>query len=198
MIRFSCPQCGQRLKVPEEKAGGSILCPCCGVPSVAPAAAAAGRGEAVGLPPAQESESARGLFRGMSRRVRWAVVLVAGAGAGGLLLPALSPLLPLPRSVAAAAADWAVPLVACSVVLLLAILYGHATGCPACGRWWSRLEVENRLVGREQLDGGGVPSGGSLSRTTYRCQSCGHRWSVTDAEEYPETRRDLSRGTEAE
>ena len=30
MIHFSCPQCGKALKVPEEKAGRSVLCPRCG------------------------------------------------------------------------------------------------------------------------------------------------------------------------
>jgi hypothetical protein len=127
----------------------------------------------------------------MSSRVRWAVVLVAVAGGGGLLLPALSPLLPLPRSVAASAKGWAVPLVACSVALLFAILYGHATGCPACGKWWSRAQVENSFVGRELFDKGGVPFGRSLFRTTYECGGCRHRWSVTSAEEHPESRRDL-------
>jgi hypothetical protein len=127
----------------------------------------------------------------MSSRVRWAVVLVAGAGAGGLLLPALAPLLSLPRSVAASTTDWAVPLVACSIVLLFAILHGHATGCPACGKWWSRALVENSFVAQERFDRGGVPFGRSLFQTTYQCGGCGHRWSVTNAEEYPESHRDL-------
>src|SRR5215469_9838457 len=40
VLRFSCPQCGQRLKVSEERAGGSVVCPRCGAPSVVPAAGA--------------------------------------------------------------------------------------------------------------------------------------------------------------
>ncbi len=190
VIRFSCPQCGKKLKVPEERAGASVLCPRCGEMSVAPAAAAAGTGETVRQSPTQYPEQVPGLLRGMSSRERWAVILVAGAGVGGLLLPALSPLLPFPQ-VIASAAGWAVPLVVCSTVLLLAILYGHATGCPACGKWWSRAEVENGFVGRETFDRGDVSFSRSLFRTTYQCNACGHRWSVTNADEYPESPRDL-------
>src|SRR5262249_34364674 len=140
----SCPRCDQRFKLPEEKAGGSIVCPRCGVPTVAPAAGASETSEARRLAQAQGAEQAQGLFQGMSSRVRWAVVLAAVAGACGLLLPTLS-LLPVPRDVAASAWGWAVPLVACSVVSLLAVLYGHATGCPACGKLWSRAEVATSL-----------------------------------------------------
>jgi DNA-directed RNA polymerase subunit RPC12/RpoP len=189
MTRFPCPQCGKVLQVSGEQVGRPVTCPRCGEPSVAPAPAAAERDEAGRPPPTQQSEPARGLFRGMSSKVRWAVALVAGAGAVTLVLAALSPLLPAPRGVARAAADWAVPLAACSIVLLLAILYGHATGCPACGRWWSRAEVERGYLGREVFDKGGVSFGRSQSRTTYQCGGCGHRWSVTDTEEYREPAR---------
>jgi hypothetical protein len=120
----------------------------------------------------------------MIGRERLAVALVAVPGVGALLLPALSPLLPAVRGVAAVAADWAVPLVACSAILLLAVLHGHKTGCPACGKWWSRAEVGRGLVDGEKSDHGATPSGRSLERTTYRCAGCGHSWSVTDAEAY--------------
>jgi hypothetical protein len=104
----------------------------------------------------------------MSGRVRWGVGLLAGAGAASLLL----------------AGDWAVPLAVCSAFALLAILHGHATGCPACGKWWSRAEIEKRLVAREEFDEAGTPVERSLDRTTYQCSGCGHRWSVTDTQEY--------------
>jgi hypothetical protein len=100
----------------------------------------------------------------MSSRERWCVVLVAGAGASCLLLPA----------------DWAVPLALCSAIVLLAILHGHATGCPACGKWWSKAEVEKRLVAQAGFDEGGIPVEKPLDRTTYQCSGCGYRWSVTD------------------
>jgi hypothetical protein len=103
----------------------------------------------------------------MSGRVRVAVVLTAGVGVGSLLL----------------AGDWAVPLAACSAVVLLAILHGHATGCPACGKWWSMAQVEKRLVRQAGDDEAGVPFERSVEQASYRCASCGHRWLVTDTEE---------------
>jgi DNA-directed RNA polymerase subunit RPC12/RpoP len=167
VIRFSCPQCGKAFELPEEKAGRPVVCRHCGELSLAPASTAACRDEPQRRSPPEESAQSRGLFRGMSNRVRWGVALAAGAGAGGLLL----------------AGDWAVPLGVCSTVVVLAILYGRATGCPVCGKWWSREEVERRLVPREGSDGEGVPFAGFLDRTTYRCAGCGHRWSVTDTQE---------------
>ncbi len=115
----------------------------------------------------------------MSRRVRCAVALVASAAAVSLLLAFLSPVLPLSQGAAEAVAGWAGPLAAISTVLLLTLLYGHATGCPACGKWWSRSEVVGRSVGREVF-AKGEPFGNALPRTTYQCDSCGHRWSVTN------------------
>jgi hypothetical protein len=102
----------------------------------------------------------------MSGRVRWAVAGVVVVAAGSLLL----------------AADWAVPLVAASAFALLAILHGNATGCPACGKWWSRVVVKKDLVSRGASDETGAPYERSVDRTTYRCAGCGHVWSVTDTE----------------
>jgi DNA-directed RNA polymerase subunit RPC12/RpoP len=170
MIRVSCPQCGKAFKASGEEAGRPVVCPRCGELSVAPASAA-GRDEPARRPPLKESQPSRawfrGLFRGMSTRVRWAVALTAGVVAGSLLF----------------AGDWGVPLAVCSAVVLLAILHGHATGCPACGKWWSRAQLDRRLVAREGFDEAGVPFERSLEQTTYQCASCGHRWSVTDADE---------------
>jgi DNA-directed RNA polymerase subunit RPC12/RpoP len=168
VIRFSCPQCGKAFQVPGEKAGRPVGCPRCGERFVTPASAVAGRGEPERRSPPEESEQPRGLFGGMSSRVRGGVALAAGAGVGSLLL----------------AGDWAVPLGVCAVLALLAILHGHATGCPACGKWWSRAEVEKGLVAQEGFDEAGAPVERSLDRTTYQCGGCGHRWSVTDTQEY--------------
>src|SRR5262249_50288019 len=119
----------------------------------------------------------RGLFTGMSRRERWAVALVVGAGAIGLLLGVLP---------VAAVAQWKGPLAARSVALLLAILHGHATGCPACGGGWWRGGVARGLVARKLSEQDGGPLGKSLCRTTYACENCGHRWVVADTDDYPE------------
>jgi hypothetical protein len=179
VIRFCCPQCGEPLQVPGEQAGEPVVCPRCGERSFAPpASTAAGRDEAERPSTAQPVGRARGPLRGMSRRVRWAVALVAGTAAVSLLLASLSRFLPVTPGVAEAA-DWAMPLAGFFTVLLLAFLHGHATGCPACGRWWSRAEVVGRSVGRKAFVNGGVPLG-KLPRTTYQCGGCGHRWSVTD------------------
>ena len=179
MIRFACPQCGKRLKVIEEKAGLLVRCRRCGeqcvAPAVVPASAAAEGDEPVGQSPRQEPDLRRGLFQGMSRRVRWAVSLVTAVGALAFLLHVVG----LPEAVA----PWALPVAACSAVLLLAILHGQATGCPECGQWWSRTEVEKVLVDREAFDEDGIPVARSVSRSTYECSGCGHRWSVLDSEE---------------
>ena len=191
MIRFCCPQCGEALQVPGEQAGKPVVCALCGARSFAPAAStAAERDEAERPSPAQPSGRAREPLRGMSRRVRWAVALVAGAAAVSLLLASLSRFLPVPPGVAEAA-DWAMPLAAFFIVLLLAFLHGHATGCPACGQWWSRAEVVGRSVGRKVFVSEGVPLG-KLPRTTYQCGGCGHRWSVMDREEFRESARNRS------
>jgi hypothetical protein len=126
----------------------------------------------------------------MSVRVRCAVALVAGAGVASLALALLSPFLPLSGGTAEAVADWGMPLAGVCAVLLLGLLYGHATGCPACGRWWSRSEVVGRLVGREGSAKGGLPFAAALSRTTYQCGGCGHRWSVENASVVREPARD--------
>jgi DNA-directed RNA polymerase subunit RPC12/RpoP len=165
VIRFSCPQCSKAFKVSGKNAGRSVACPRCGERFVAPAPAA-GEDEPERRPPPEETEPSRGVFRGMSNRVRWGVALVAAAGIASFLL----------------AGDWAVPLGICSVLALLAILHGQATSCPVCGKWWSREMIEKGLVARGGLDEGGVPVEWSLDRTTYQCGSCGHRWSVTDSE----------------
>ena len=180
MIHFPCPQCGKMLKVTEESGGKPIPCRRCGelcVAPVAPAPAASGGDERQVRSRAVDADRPRGLFTGMSRRERWAVALVVGAGAIGLLLGVLP---------VAAVAQWKVPLAVCSAVLLLAILHGHATGCPACGRWWSRGEVAREFVARELSEQDGGPLGKSLCRTTYACENCGHRWVVADTDEYPE------------
>jgi hypothetical protein len=116
------------------------------------------------------------------------MALVTGAATLSLLVASLSCFLPIPAG-AAEAAGWAMPLAAFFIVLLLALFYGHATGCPACGRWWSRTEIVGRSVGREVFVNGGVPLG-KLPRTTYQCGGCGHQWSAADREEFREPTRD--------
>ena len=187
MIRFSCPQCGKTLKVPEQNAGKSIVCPRCRERSPAPAteerpltAASPGRHGTRDLEPPQ------GLISGMDWRVRAAVAVVAGVGALGLLWPVLSSLWSVRGSVPDATTPWAAILVTCSVVLLLVILYGQGTSCPSCRAWWVRTKVETEFVDREVFDKGGVPFGRSLYRITYQCDSCRYKWSVSQTDEYRE------------
>jgi len=183
VIRFTCPQCGKSLKVSEERAGMLVLCRRCGeqcvAPAVAPASAAAEGEEPVERSPGQEPDLRRGLFPGMSRRVRWAVGLVTAVGTLSLLLHIIG-------VVAEAQVPWALPVAISSLILLLAMLHGHGTACPECGRWWSRKEIEKALVDQEAFDEEGLPVGRSVSRSTYECRGCGHRWSVIDSEENQE------------
>jgi ssDNA-binding Zn-finger/Zn-ribbon topoisomerase 1 len=193
VIRFDCPQCGKRLEVVEEKAGKAVACPRCEERLLAPAASA--EREETEQPtqaapePSGRADRPRGLWlwSGMSRRVRFAAAGLAVVGALSLLLAALAP------DRGGAVTPWAMILFPCCSVLLLVILHGQATGCPSCGRWWARTKVETEFLDREVFDKEGVLVGRSLYRTTYECDSCRHRWSVTQADEYPEPCRPRER-----
>ncbi len=164
MVRFSCPQCGKTFKRPGDDADTPAACPRCG------GLALPATGEAEGRSTPATSASAPPLaprrFGRRGRRLVVGVALVLGA-VGGVYVWA---------------PDWTLPAVACSAVTLLAMLHGHGTGCPACGRWWARAEVEKGLVTREDRDAQGVACETLLSQTSYRCTGCGHRWSETVAE----------------
>jgi hypothetical protein len=71
-----------------------------------------------------------------------------------------------------------------SLLLLLAILHGHATGCPSCGKWWVRRRDETQFVGRQLFHKGGVPFARATYRTSYTCGTCGHHWSAEHTDEY--------------
>jgi DNA-directed RNA polymerase subunit RPC12/RpoP len=172
VIRISCPLCAKAFKISEEKAGRAVTCPRCGE-LVAAKTSAAGKDEPRRRSPTPEPEQRRGLFRGMSRRVRWAVAGVVGVGAASLLL----------------GVAWGVPVFICSVLVVLAVLYGQATGCPACGKWWARMLLKKDLVVREALDEAGVPCEKLMDQTTYRCAGCGYTWSVMDTEAIQESGR---------
>jgi hypothetical protein len=107
-----------------------------------------------------------------------------------LVLAIAAPLLPGLARRADAVTGWAHLLVPASVLLLLVMLYGHGTGCPACGWWWARRKVDTEFVDREVFDKAGVPFVRSTYRTIYRCNSCRHRWSVACTDEYKEFLRD--------
>src|SRR5262249_28440551 len=186
MIRFRCPQCEKSVKVPEDRAGGVVRCPRCNARCEAPAhasAATAARTSSGGAPPGAEGrgrhgravgDEAPGLFSGMGRRERRALAGAATVGIVSLLLPFVAPLFPGGEAVGARATAWAVFLVPCSLMLSLAILYGHATGCPSCGRWCGRRSVESEFVDRVGFEKGGVPYARATYRTTFECAFCSH------------------------
>jgi len=198
MIRFRCSHCDKTLKVPDDKAGATIVCPRCARFSVAPAETAmAGPEEqhqhhqAVGGAVAhQHDDEAPSLFSGMTQGMRWAVALVAGVGVLSLLLVIVPSLVPALAAVGDVATSWAIPLVPCSVVVLLVILYGHGTSCPACGKWWARCESESKFVDRERFDKDGVRFARSIYRIGYICNCCRHKWSATRTDEYKDVVRD--------
>jgi DNA-directed RNA polymerase subunit RPC12/RpoP len=188
VIRFRCPSCGNRLKVTGEKAGRPVTCPGCRERCVVPAESdgpeTGGDGGPAVTSRCAEADQAPGLFAGMSRRVRRGVALLAVAAPLGLLLGVLHPLLPGGAGVSDAAAQWAMILGMCSLTALFTILYGQGTGCPSCGMWWSRMKYGTELAEREVVDKRGVSFGKSLLRITYVCKECGHRWQVSETEEY--------------
>jgi hypothetical protein len=126
----------------------------------------------------------------MRRWERAAVAAVAGLGVLGLLLPVVASLLPGGGALAAGATPWAMVLVPASLILLLVMLHGRATGCPACGRWWARTKKGSEFVGREVFDKGGVSFARATYRTTFACGSCGHRWSADSSDEHKDFVRD--------
>jgi len=175
MIRFHCPLCGKKLKVAEANAGKPITCRGCRQRRVAPEESegpetGAGGGPARPAQPA-DGDQAPGFFAGMSGWMRWGVILLAVAAPLGLVLGVTA-------------------LSLCSIALLFTILYGQGTGCPSCGRWWSRMRYGTELVDREVFDRKGAPFEKSRLRTTYVCKECGHRWQVAETDEYraPATR----------
>jgi len=203
MIRFRCPQCDKTLKVPEEKAGAMLTCPFCKERSMAPARALAGAptdrtasgreawdAEGPGRHATSPRDEARALLSEMRPWERVAVAVVAGLGVVGLLLPVVASLLPGGEALAAGAAPWAMVLVPSSLLLLLVMLHGRATGCPACGWWWARAKDGTEFVGREVFDKGGVPFARATYRTTFACRSCEHRWSADHTDEYKDFIRD--------
>jgi hypothetical protein len=178
VIRFACPKCGKLLKVTEDRAGLPLFCRCCGDQCVAPAvdsaAAATQSDKPVERSPTQPPQQRRRPFFGLSRRVGWVVGLVAAVGVLSLVLHIVGD---LPEALA----PWPLPVAVSSLILLLAMLHGNATGCPACGRWWARTQIEKVLVDRETCDEDGAPATTTVSRSTYECGGCGHRWSVMDS-----------------
>lgn len=180
MIRFRCSQCGKSLKVSEEKAGRALACPRCGEACVPRADASTPVDGSTGPPVPVELGEAPGLLASMSPRVRWAALAAGGVAVLGLLLMIVLPLVPGMDG----APSWALPVTIVSFLLLVVILYGHGTGCPACGLWWSRIRVESDFVGREVIEKPDVPVARSQYRTTYSCGGCKHRWTVTETEEY--------------
>jgi DNA-directed RNA polymerase subunit RPC12/RpoP len=173
MIRFRCPACNKALKVRESLAGKLVTCPRCHEQPMAPA-----------LPPDPKPDSpdeTPGWFSTMSPELRWTVASVAVAGCLGLLAAVVG--------AALSGGTWithgAMVVTIGSALGLLTIFYGHATGCPRCGRWWSRTMVKSEPAAREIINRDGTTFGRSATRTEYKCAGCGHSWAVTDSEEYP-------------
>jgi DNA-directed RNA polymerase subunit RPC12/RpoP len=186
MLHFRCAGCNKSLKVPETRAGKKVTCPRCHVPTMAPDAKP--RPSLTPDQPVEIPDAPPGFFASMSTGLYVAVVLAAVVGAFGLL------------AFLAGMLDWTtwftpygLVVAVCSVVALLVMLYGHGTGCPACGAWWSRILVSTEVAEREVFHRDGATFGRSMTRTQFRCNSCDHNWTVTDAEEYPEPERTTPR-----
>src|SRR5262249_10173157 len=139
MIHFRCVQCDKGLKVPEGKAGASIVCPRCQERLVVPSGGSApALDEPVGseetFPDTPEEgqqtntywDQAGELFAGMSPGLRLVEFLLAGLAVLILLLAVLALFVPLPGGLAEAVVSSAMFLVPLFAVAFLVILYGHA------------------------------------------------------------------------
>src|SRR5262249_49143774 len=157
----------------EANAGRPVTCPGCGERCVA--GESDGPGTGAGGGPAQPSrrsdaDQAPGFLAGMSVRMRWGVALLAGAAPLGLVLGGLRSVLPSGAGVSDATAGVTMVVGLSSFALLFTVLYGQGTGCPSCGRWWSRTKYGTDLADQEVMDRRGVSVVKSLLRTTYVCK----------------------------
>jgi phage FluMu protein Com len=199
MIRFSCPLCHRTLKASDEQAGGVITCPRCQELSVVPSSGSAyaqtGNGGPEGFQrPSSHLEHSRHMDAPPWDRTgalpwglspwRCLVGLVAGVGVLSLLVAVLTTALHLSEGFAAPARQQAMIMVPSCVVILLVLLYGHGTSCPACGKWWARAEGETQCLGREEFAKEGETWVRSVRRTPYACKRCRHTWSATYTDEY--------------
>jgi DNA-directed RNA polymerase subunit RPC12/RpoP len=172
MTRLSCPSCGKALKLRKESPGGQVECPRCGELIAVPAAKPA--------PPAGAEEEP-GAFSRLSQRGVAAVASLGALGLLGLVLAVWRP--DLPGDLGPLPATWGLVLAVCSFSLCAAVVWGQATRCPSCEKWWSRSRVGAEFVDKEVYEREDGTHARSLFRATYVCAACHHRWSVIEAEE---------------
>src|SRR5262249_53074065 len=152
---FNCPACDKTLTAPETLAGMSLVCRC-GERAIVPA-------PDPGPPP--------GFFAHMTLRTALAAAAALAARALGLVAAVAG----WPAWLAA----WGPAVAFASSLLLSVVLWGHGTGCPRCGAWWSRREAGSEVGHREEFQRGGVTFRRSTAVRHFRC-GCGHDWSVAD------------------
>jgi predicted amidophosphoribosyltransferase len=181
VIRFPCPVCNKMLKVPDNKGGKPVLCPRCQEPSVA-------RAESVPYLEQARPEPTPQSGARMSHWLRGAIVMVAALGLISLSLALLAPLLPLSADSVAVTRFHARFVVPTCLVLVLLLVYADATSCPACGKWWARMEGETTSLRREVLEQGRVRRMRATREMTYICKYCRHTWSATYTDEYEAAR----------
>jgi len=198
MIRFFCPLCHFTLKASQENVGTVVTCPRCQellvVPSSGSASARVGSaGPALTVAPSSPERSRHevvpswGGLRVLSDGLKpWGclVALVTGVGVLSLLLAVLAPSLHLSESSVVTVRQAALIVVPACLLILFILLHGQGTSCPACGKWWARVEGETECLGREEFQKTGVPWVRARRRTTYACKHCRHIWSATYTDEY--------------
>ncbi len=73
------------------------------------------------------------------------------------------------------------------LLILFVLLYGRATACRECGRWWARVESGTECLGRAEFEKDGVSWVRAKRRTDYSCKHCHSVWSEAYTDEYPGT-----------
>jgi len=207
-IRFPCPHCGIYLRAPVEHVGRSISCSACQERATVPpedelTAGDFGRAIASQPPPPVVSLPVRvgrrvkQFFSSMSTSTRLILLGCVGLGLGCLVLMYYVGMGP---EGSAAPLRHSLMIAAClSVIASLATLYGHATCCPACRRWYAKRDDGSELVDSgiyyretdEAADRGDRSA--VLKVLTYhhkhRCSHCGHQWTTTSTDRYEGTVR---------
>ncbi len=200
MLRFPCPNCHRSIQVAETRPGKHVVCPHCDETSRVPAklgpALAGPRGsslvarsftaapQALGEAPTGVRSQVAAFCLGMPGWLRFAVVLTAGVIIFSLLRALITPLFAVSEETLAAARRDALLLIACGLIFLLVLAYGHATSCPSCGKWLARVEKGTEYLGREFLDEQMGRRVRATRQLVCRCRYCQHTWGTTLTVEY--------------
>src|SRR5262249_14784751 len=146
-------------------------------------------------PPVGAGRRLGDFFRSMSTPVRLTLLSVVGLGLACLLLAVTGA--GRTEETASALLHGFVIATCMSLFVGLAILYGHATRCPSCRRWYAKKDHGNELIDSAIYDRDGAVDSSErrpvFKVLTYHhkhhCSYCGHQWVTTFIDRFASTVR---------